>query len=71
MLLNEVVINLSFPENEELREEVIVKVSFRTTLVRSRLKWAGHWERMEEERLTNRADAITVKGRRRRIRLRM
>ena len=35
---------------EELREEVGVKESFRRKLVRSRLKWAGHVERMEGER---------------------
>ena len=32
---------------EELREEVGVKESLRRKLVRSRLKWAGHVERME------------------------
>ena len=67
MLLKEVVINVSFHKNEEFIKEDIVKVSFRWSLVRSQLKWAGHWELMEEERLTKRADALTVKGRRRRI----
>ena len=33
--------------------------------MRSRLKWAGHVERMEGERLTMRADALRVEGRRR------
>ena len=35
----------------ELREEVGVKERFRRKLVRSQLKWAGHMERMEGERL--------------------
>ena len=34
-------------------------------LARSRLKWAGHVERMEVEQLTKRADALGVEGRRR------
>ena len=38
-------------------------------LARSRLKWAGHVERMEGEWLTKRADALRVEGRRRRGRL--
>ena len=38
--------------------------------MRSRLKWAGHVERMEGVRLTKRADALRVEGRRRRGRLR-
>ena len=32
---------------EELREEVGVKECFTRKLVRSRLRWAGHVERME------------------------
>ena len=32
-------------------------------LVRSRLKWAGHVERMEGVRLTKRADALRVESR--------
>ena len=51
---------------EELREEVGVRGSLRRKLVRSRLKWAGHVERMEGVRLTKRADALGVEGRRRR-----
>lgn len=38
------------------------KESFRSKLVNSRLKWAGHVERMKEEWLTKRADALTVDG---------
>ena len=37
---------------EELREEVGMKESFMRKLVRSRLKWAGHMEQVEGERLT-------------------
>ena len=33
--------------------------------MRSRLKWAGHVERMEEERFSKRDDALRVEGRRR------
>ena len=50
---------------EELREEVDVKENLRRNLARSRLKWAGHVERMEGERLTKRVDALRVEGRRR------
>ena len=48
----------------ELREEVGVKESFRKKLVKCQLKWAGHVERMEGERLMKRADALRVEGRR-------
>ena len=34
--------------------------------MRSRLKWAGHVENMEEERLTEGVDAFRVEGRRNR-----
>ena len=40
-------------------------------LVRNRLKWAGHVERMEGVRLTNREDALRVEGRRRKGRPRL
>ena len=65
---------------EELREEVgvrgsltrkLVRESLTTKLVRSRLKWAGHVERMEGEWLRKRADVLRVEGRRRRGRLRL
>ena len=51
---------------EELMGEVGVKKSFKRKLVRSRLKWPGHVETMEGVRLTRRADALRVEGRRRR-----
>ena len=47
---------------EELREEVGVRESW--------IKWAGHMERMEGERLTKREDALRMDGRRGRPRLR-
>ena len=37
----------------------------------SRIKWAGHVELMEGERLTKRADALRVDGRKRREKLRL
>ena len=55
---------------EELREEVGVKESHRN-LARSQLKWTGHVERMEGERLTKRAHAPRLDIRRRRGRPRM
>ena len=51
---------------EELRAEVSVKESLRRKLVGSQLTWAGHVERMEDELLTKRSDALRVQGRRRR-----
>ena len=48
-----------------------MKENFRKKLVTSRLKWSGHVERMEGERLTKRADALGVDGRRRRERPRL
>ena len=45
---------------DELTEEVGVKESFKKKLVRSRLKWAGHVERMGDEKLAKRADAQKV-----------
>ena len=50
----------------ESHKEVDVKESLTRKLVRIRLKWAGHIERMEEVRLTKKADALGVEGRRRR-----
>ena len=49
---------------EELRKEVGGRESVRKR-GRSRLKWAGHVERMEGAQLTKRADALRVEGRRR------
>ena len=56
---------------EELRAEVSVKESLRRKLVGSQLTWAGHVERMEDELLTKRSDALRVQGRRRRGLLRL
>ena len=47
---------------DELREEVGVKDSFRKKLVRRRMKWAGHMERMGHDELAKRADAQKVEG---------
>ena len=47
---------------EEPREEVGVRESLTRKLVRGRLKWTGHVERMEGVRLTKRADALGVEG---------
>ena len=41
------------------------------TLVRSRLKWDGHVERMGDEKWEKRADAQKMEGKRRRGKLRM
>ena len=51
---------------KELREELEKeeKESHTRKLVRSRLKWAGHVERMEGVRLTKREGALGVEGRR-------
>ena len=48
---------------EELGEEVGVRESLTRKLMRSRLMWAGHVERMEGERLTKRTDALRVEKR--------
>lgn len=50
----------------ELRVEVGVIESLKKKLVRSRLKWAWHVERMGGERLAKKADAQRVEGKRRR-----
>ena len=50
----------------ELREETGVQRSLTETLVRSRLQWAGHVERMADERLPKRAAELREQGRRRR-----
>ena len=51
---------------EKPREEVGVKDIFRRKLMRSRLKWAGHMERMEEEWLMKRVDVLRVEDKMRR-----
>ena len=47
---------------DELRVEVGLKESFKKKLVMSRLTWAGHVERMGDEKMAKRADAQKVKG---------
>ena len=48
------------------REETGVQWSLTERLVRSRLQWAGHVERMADERLPKRAAELREQGRRRR-----
>ena len=55
----------------ELREETGVQRSLTERLVRSRLQWAGHVERMADDRLPNRASELREQGRRRRGRPRL
>ena len=50
----------------ELREETGVQRSLTERLVRSRLQWAGHVERMADDRLPKRAAELCEQGRRRR-----
>ena len=40
----------------ELREEIDVYMSSMGRMKKIRLKWTGHMERMEEERMAKRAD---------------
>ena len=55
----------------EAREEPGVQRSLTERLVRSRLQWAGHVERMADDRLQKRAAELREPGRRRgRLRLR-
>ena len=49
----------------ELREETGVQRSLTERLVRSRLQWAGHVERMADDRLPKRAAELREQGRRR------
>ena len=55
----------------ELREETGVQWSLTERLVRSRLQWAGHVERMADERLPKRAAELREQGKRRRGRPRL
>ena len=55
----------------ELREETGVQRSLTERLVRSRLQWAGHVERMADDRLSKRAAELCEQGRRRRGRPRL
>ena len=50
----------------ELREETGVQRSLTERLVRSILQWAGHVERMADDRLPRRAAELREQGRRRR-----
>ena len=56
---------------DEQKVEDGVKESLKKKLVRSRLKWAGHVERMGDEKLAKRSDTQKVEGKRRRVRPRM
>ena len=55
----------------ELREETRVQRSLTESLVRSRLQWTGHVERMAHDRLPTRAAELRDQGRRRRGRPRL
>ena len=55
----------------ELREETGVQRSLTAILARSRLQWAGHVERMADDRLPKRATELREQGRRRRERPRL
>ena len=52
-------------------EGIIRQWSFTERLVRSRLQWAGHVERMADDRLPKRAAELREQGRRRRGRPRL
>ena len=55
----------------QLREERRVQRSLTERLVRSRLQWAGHVERMADDILPKRAAELREQGRRRRGRTRL
>ena len=50
----------------EVEEETGVQMSLTESLMRSRLQWAGHVERMADNRLQKRAAELREEGRRRR-----
>ena len=51
---------------DELREEVGIQKCLMGRLVKSRMKWAGHVERMKEDRLPRMAYAHQERGKRKR-----
>ena len=55
----------------ELREETGVQRSFTERLMRSRLQWPGHVERMADHKAPTRAAELREQGRRRRGRPRL
>ena len=55
----------------ELREETGVQRSLTERLVRSRLQWAGHVERIGDDSLPNREAELREQGRKRRWRPRL
>ena len=52
-------------------EGIIGQRSLTERLVRSRLQWAGHVERMADDRLPKRAEELREQGKRRRVRPRL
>ena len=56
---------------DELREEVGIQKCLMGRLVKSRMKWAGHVERMKEDRLPRMAYVYQERGKRKRGRPRM
>ena len=56
---------------QEKNEETVLQRSLTERLVRSRLQWVGHVERMEDDRIANRAAELREQDRRRRGRPRL
>ena len=56
---------------DDLREEVGIQKCLMGRLVKSRMKWAGHVERMKEDRLKRMAHVHQERGKRKRGRPRM
>ena len=54
---------------DELREEIGLQMSLTGSLVKCRLRWAGHLVRMGEERMAKRADRLREQCWRKRRRL--
>jgi len=51
---------------DELQEKIGVQISLMGRLVKYWLRWAGHFVWRGEERMTKRADRLTLQGRRKR-----